>query len=1052
MANVGEPTYPGNIGPSLEQTAEGGILLRQITRSAVGKPPIVGLAVLDVMPPGTGPHRALHGIAEALRQRGKAVRYIHSPKEASAKEALLAWGVKDHIFGTPAAYILSLCPVDTFEISGQHVWRMNNLDMCFGLSRWSCQKLKELGVDEPLPLALAANPVDPHIRPGVINLLPQATILTPHNLEEVFRPSRFWFLVVSAMQPRKNIEAIIDAYAAAFGPKDRVGLFIKASTAWKCYRQDEIASWLQSKNTAPIVYTEQDITDEELSALYKWSNAYVTASYIEGWGLGAIEALAHGRPVIASAGSGHLDFLFNGNAFMVPTVSKPFVQVCAVPPLDGKAAEVIEASVVDVHQLAQTMQKVATQKKLSGHLARNMHATAKELCWDNTAKAVVDRLSEKGIMLARADEFVLGPRRAQRFRVILSGEAGCSVHTVLTQIADALERWGYEVVRSEGWSSTQADEVVVVWGQRPALPIEPVAVLLIDPIDGWAFDARSVHHRNTTATVTYGLASQPTQRLKDYGIQNAETLPLGIDTSKWFVERDDRWFAKFISSHCQYFGGDKDLPDRWITSVAVAQPRKGLMDLVEAFIAEFNADEGIGLILKTKLAGWGQTILPALQRVLKDQPNHPPILLCEEDLSDTELRKIYSHSDVYASVSRWEGWGLTVLEAGLCSAVVAATDYAGHKDFLTPENAVLIPCKEEIMGLDGKAPEVPDHMLRSFVWGKPECKDIQKALRQAINTAGDFTGKLAMTAAMHETARRFPLTITASKVLTTLFDHSIGVERARHVKSVVRNRPSIAILTPTHQYAAHLARLIPSLDKTDGVNLELFIQDDGWDESPQLVTTLQRDVSFPIHFQRTQRIGVSAARQRLLDLAFATKDFNGVCWVDGDIEISYPEWLIELIALHEMSGSGLTGPKIYLPDGSIWAAGGGWSRSSEGKIGHAILAHMHKLDGPLANMPRIVPHLPLACAYMDSAEARKLKFPSWLGLRGLDDTEVSMQVRFRMGKECWYRPEAFVVHHAFSARKHTPAEAQLVSDEMAPSTTAFWKAWGCEINDRERYW
>lgn len=56
------------------------------------------------------------------------------------------------------------------------------------------------------------------------------------------------------------------------------------------------------------------------------------------------------------------------------------------------------------------------------------------------------------------------------------------------------------------------------------------------------------------------------------------------------------------------------------------------------------------------------------------------------------LRSLYNSSKIFLHTSRWEGWGLPVMEAMACGCAVVATENRGVKEFLIHEkNALLAP-------------------------------------------------------------------------------------------------------------------------------------------------------------------------------------------------------------------------------------------------------------------------------------------------------------------------------------------------------------------------
>ena len=66
------------------------------------------------------------------------------------------------------------------------------------------------------------------------------------------------------------------------------------------------------------VLLDASLTDDRQIALTALSDCYVSLHRAEGFGLGLAEAMALGRPVIATGYSGNLDFMTDENGYLVP--------------------------------------------------------------------------------------------------------------------------------------------------------------------------------------------------------------------------------------------------------------------------------------------------------------------------------------------------------------------------------------------------------------------------------------------------------------------------------------------------------------------------------------------------------------------------------------------------------------------------------------------------------------------------------------------------------------------------------------------------------------
>ena len=94
-----------------------------------------------------------------------------------------------------------------------------------------------------------------------------------------------YFLFVGALEPRKAPDVLADAVALARARGLRARVVVVG----------------EGRAAAPGLERAGRVEAERLSALYSGATALVAPSRVEGFGLPAVEALAHGTPVIATA-------------------------------------------------------------------------------------------------------------------------------------------------------------------------------------------------------------------------------------------------------------------------------------------------------------------------------------------------------------------------------------------------------------------------------------------------------------------------------------------------------------------------------------------------------------------------------------------------------------------------------------------------------------------------------------------------------------------------------------------------------------------------------
>ena len=150
---------------------------------------------------------------------------------------------------------------------------------------------------------------------------------TPSNiLREKYKIPPASFLVFfnfdyGSSYHRKNPEAVVRAFAKAFKPTDNAMLLLKTSNAKRHpgneKRLRSVVNTL-SLNQERIVIIDDALPQSDMSGLFHACDVYISLHRGEGFGIGMAEAMACGKPVIATSYSANTEFCTEKTSILVP--------------------------------------------------------------------------------------------------------------------------------------------------------------------------------------------------------------------------------------------------------------------------------------------------------------------------------------------------------------------------------------------------------------------------------------------------------------------------------------------------------------------------------------------------------------------------------------------------------------------------------------------------------------------------------------------------------------------------------------------------------------
>jgi glycosyltransferase involved in cell wall biosynthesis len=145
----------------------------------------------------------------------------------------------------------------------------------------------------------------------------------------------------------------------------------------------------------------------------------------------------------------------------------------------------------------------------------------------------------------------------------------------------------------------------------------------------------------------------------------------------------------------------------------IGQDRKDVGMLIKTFAETFkDKTECPALILKTSSAVFSvierESFRKKIKSILTGINNPPPIYLLFGDLTNKEMNDLYNHPKIKSmvSITKGEGFGRPLLEFTMTGKPVIASNWSGHKDFLSMESSVMI---------GGSLTEVDDSAVDNFI-------------------------------------------------------------------------------------------------------------------------------------------------------------------------------------------------------------------------------------------------------------------------------------------------------------------------------------------------
>jgi len=235
--------------------------------------------------------------------------------------------------------------------------------------------------------------------PVPVTVVPHSLLTTdfdvaPNRSAFDLDPDVFLFLFIfdfHSFLERKNPLGLIHAYKNAFGDRKDVQLLIKSSHSAE--HKDELALLQDAAKGSNVKILDVVLTREAKQQLIMTADCYISLHRSEGFGLTLAESMICGKPVIATAYSGNVDFMSDADSFLVP------YRMVALDRTHGPYKAGYQWADPDLDYAVDFMRYVESHRQAAARVGLRAKARVSDMLSPATiAASVCQRLEKLGLM------------------------------------------------------------------------------------------------------------------------------------------------------------------------------------------------------------------------------------------------------------------------------------------------------------------------------------------------------------------------------------------------------------------------------------------------------------------------------------------------------------------------------------------------------------------------------------------------------------------------------------------------------------------------------
>lgn len=529
-----------------------------------------------------------------------------------------------------------------------------------------------------------------------------------------------YVLYVGGLDWRKNVGLIVDAFALLPTTLRNRYKLVLAGDHPKGLLSQLISRWNGHNLLPENLVCAGHVTEKELASLYKGALALVQPSFMEGFGLTALEAITCGTPALAARAG-------------------------ALPEVVGDEAALFDPS--SSQQLSALLYRLMVDNSFREQLLTRGAEQADRFSWTKSASIALEALKH-----VAADNTALPDKETSRRRIARDWQPAKAQLALAARTMSLAEPFGGDTSRLivDATSTVLVDHatgiqrVVKNICREFALHETPdrnkIISYCVDE-NGWldtggqlarpaSIDANSrIRFRNTDTILmldsSWELYKWHGTYLRGFRIRGMKVVSCLYDMvplrtpafcdpnmpvifSQWFrsaltystgfvcisravadelyamleaISFPHRMKIGYWQLGADFVGSPKGLTDEEqqrqpaklrpvVLMVGTLEPRKGHRVALDAFESLWLAGVDVELVIVGK-KGWG---IQTLAERIRGHPEYGRHLVWHEGIDDTTLRGLYESCDVLLAASFAEGFGLPIVEAGYFGKPLIASD------------------------------------------------------------------------------------------------------------------------------------------------------------------------------------------------------------------------------------------------------------------------------------------------------------------------------------------------------------------------------------------